>query len=189
MFNRTTMFVVLALSACLFTSPAPAQCIQNADGTITCPVLAPPLPPAVAAEAKESSTAEPVGADRLTLRERRKMGFTRLNVILATRRLAARGELPSTRGLTGDDLAAARAEIKDAIAFEILGDNIQAWNETVGDGNDWGAFFEQLLAFLERLMPLILQLFGGLALDATLTPTTSVADCVPVVGPPVMLAA
>lgn len=191
--NRIAMFMVLGVFACLTATDAPAQCVWNPDGSITCPTLAPPLPPAVAAEAADRSIqADTVTADRLTIRERRKMGFTRLNAIRAATKLAKAGQLPSTNGLSGDELEAAKAEIKEAIAAEILGENVKAWQETVGDGRDWSAFFQALLDFLEQFMPILLQIlnmFGGFAQDAILTPAVTVADCVPVVGPPVMLAA
>jgi hypothetical protein len=182
------MFIVLLSAAVLLGCPvlAPAQspdrCVQNADGTwtcpglngttVTCPILAPPLPAALAAEAAATSPEEPAtAADRLTLRQRREMGFTRLAAIRAAARLVREGALPSTRGLVGEDLAAAEAEIKEAIAAEILGDNIQAWQSNVQDGRDFSAFFEALMAFLEKILPLILQLFGGLAQNAPLVPT------------------
>jgi len=177
------MLALVAIATC-----ASAQCITNPDGTITCPVLAPPLPVVQAAAAD----ATPTAADRLTLRERRAMGFTRVAVIRATMKLARSGELPSTKGLSGADLEAARAEVKEAIAAEIMGENIAAWKTSVKADRDWSAFFESFIAFLEKLMPLILQLidmFGGLAQDAVLTPTFSLADAVPIGTPPIGLAA
>ena len=120
------------------------------------------------------------------------MGFTRVAVIRATMKLARSGELPSTKGLSGADLEAARAEVKEAIAAEIMGENIAAWKTSVKADRDWSAFFESFIAFLEKLMPLILQLidmFGGLAQDAVLTPTFSLADAVPIGTPPIGLAA
>jgi hypothetical protein len=136
-------------------------CVFNADGTMSCPVFAPQLPQSVLAQAV-AAKADPTPDDnQLSLRQRREMGFTRLAVIRATTRLARAGQLPSTRGLSGEDLAAAREEIKDAVAAEIMGDNVQAWASA---GADWESFFAQLLAFLEKLMPIILQLisiFGG----------------------------
>ena len=190
MVGRISMFI--ALTAIMVAGgPAMGQCTLNADGSITCPVLAPQLPAAAAASAAaEWAQDDPAAiADRLTLRERRAMGFTRLNAIRAAMKLARAGQLPSTQGLTGEDLEAAKAEIKEAIAAEILGENVKAWQDTIGDGRDWGAFFQALLDFLEQFMPILLQIlnmFGGLSQNAILTPTASLADLVPVVGPPVM---
>jgi hypothetical protein len=74
-----------------------------------------------------------------------------------------------------------------------MAENVEAWGAEAQAGDrDWSSFFESLASFLERIMPLIQQLidiFGGFAHDATLTPTTGLADCVPVVSPPIMLAA
>lgn len=199
--NFVCFAAVVAMS---LTCPTPGMAqlsVQNADGTITitAPTLAPPLTDAVAAEAAAQSVQDDaVTADRLTLRQRRKLGFTRLDAIRAATKLARAGQLPSTKGLAGEDLAAAREEIKEAIAAEIMGNNIQAWATTVADGDvadgnrDWTAFFQALLDFLEQFMPILLQilnLFGGFAQDAALTPTVTVADLVPVAGPQVMILA
>lgn len=190
--NRIAMFMIVGLLACLMAADAPAQCVTNPDGSITCPTLAPPLPAVVAAEAAAGSEQDPpITADQLSVRERRKLGFTRLHGVVATIKLARQGVLRSPRGLTGEDLEAAEAEIREAIAVEIMGDNLASWDEVIRD-RDWKAFLDALADFFERIMPIILEIierFGGLAQDAALTPTVTVANCVPVVGPPVMLAA
>ena len=196
------MFSVLAvLFASLFVSPLPAEPPAQPEAVVVCQTLAPPLPAAATDQAAGKATADKDedAVDGLTWRERRKLGLTRMNVARVTIRLSRQGELPSTAGLSGEDLDAARAEIKDAVSAEIMAENPEAWAELIqsktvqdDDGRNWAEFLDALASFFERLMPLIEQLmewFGTFAHNAIPTPTTGVADCVPVVSPLLSLAA
>ncbi len=93
------------------------------------------------------STANVVGA--MSRRDRRRLGFTRRNVIQSARKLARNGELA---GLDDED-------IKDAIAADIVSENIGAWGEVIGD-QDWGGFFDSLIAFIEKILPLIMKILA-----------------------------
>ncbi len=202
---RTTMFSVLAvLLICLFVSHVPAEPPTQPEAVVVCQTLAPPLPTAATDQAAGGAIAEEDkdAVDGLTWRERRKLGMTRMNVARVTIRLSRQGELPSTAGLSGEDLDAARAEIKDAVEAEIMAENPEAWAEVLqakvqadlgdGDGRDWDAFFEALSSFLDSLMPFLetlIELFGSFAQNAILTPMTGIVDCVPVISPHVGLAA
>ncbi len=200
--SRTTMFSVLAvLFVAVFVSHLPAEPPTQPEALVVCQTLAPPLPTGATDQAADKATSDKDedAVDGLTWRERRKLGMTRMNVARVTIRLTRQGGLPSTAGLSGEDLDAARAEIKDAVSAEIMAENPEAWaaliqSKTVqdGDGRDWQAFLDALASFFERLMPLIEQLmqwFGTFAHNAIPTPVTTVADCVPVVSPPLTLAA
>ncbi len=200
--SRIMMFSVLAvLFASLFVSHLPAEPPTQPEALVVCQTLAPPLPTAATDQAAGDATVDKDKdtVDGLTWRERRKLGLTRMNVARVTIRLSRQGELPSTAGLTGEDLDAARAEIKDAVSAEIMAENPEAWAQLIqsktvqdDDGRNWAEFLDALASFFERLMPLIEQLmewFGTFANNAIPTPTTGVADCVPVVSPPLSLAA
>ena len=203
--SRIMMFSVLAvLFASLFVSPLPAEPPAQPEAVVVCQTLAPPLPAAATDQAAGDATADKDedAVDGLTWRERRKLGLTRMNVARVTIRLSRQGELPSTAGLSGEDLDAARAEIKDAVEAEIMAENPEAWAEVLqakvqadlgdGDGRDWEAFFEALSSFLDSLMPFLetlIELFGSFAQNAILAPMTGIADCVPVVSPLLSLAA
>ena len=200
--SRIMMFSVLAvLFASLFVSNLPAEPPTQPEAVVVCQTLAPPLPAAATDQAAGKATADKDedAVDGLTWRERRKLGLTRMNVARVTIRLSRQGELPSTAGLSGEDLDAARAEIKDAVSAEIMAENPEAWAELIqsktvqdDDGRNWAEFLDALASFFERLMPLIEQLmewFGTFAHNAIPTPTTGVADCVPVVSPLLSLAA
>lgn len=173
--NRISMFIAAALVALLclpvYSADNP-QCVINADGSISCPELAPPVSATVdaAAAAEEEREAE---AGRLTFRERRKLGLTFRNVLRTARQLNAAGELSSA-----EDVAAGQ------IAFAIAAESPKAYADPAVD---WDA----ILAFLEGLMPIILQLieiFNSFG-QAVLPTVTTLADAVPIVAPPAMLAA
>lgn len=85
---------------------------------------------------------EPLG--QLTIRQRRAMGLTVVGVIRAGRELSRRGDITATT----DPTAMARL-----IAEEIAMSNPKAWSDNV-DAIDWDA----IIAFIERLIPLILKL-------------------------------
>lgn len=153
---RISMFIAAMLVALVcvpaFAADDAPQCVVNPDGSISCPQLAPQLPASAAAGEGDTE------AGRIGLLQRRRLGMTRPQVIRATIKLARAGELPSTVGLSGAELEAAKAEIKEAVTAEIMGENLPAWQEADPTGAEWGEFFEQFAAFLERIMPLILQL-------------------------------
>lgn len=95
--------------------------------------------------------AETVGA--IGLIERRKLGLTFTNALRTARRLKAEGVLIE------DDPHEAAAQVAAAMVAE----NPAAFKAAAGA--DWESFFAQLIAFFEKIMPLILQLitiFGGL---------------------------
>lgn len=79
----------------------------------------------------------------LTLRERREMGLTVLNIAQVARELKQSGDI---------DAQTSQAEIAAAIAIKLESKNPQAF----GAGVDWDA----ILAFIERLLPLILKLIA-----------------------------
>ena len=85
--------------------------------------------------------------------ERRKLGLTFGNALRVARKLHAEGALVT------DDPQMAAAQVAAAMVAE----NPAAFQAAAGA--DWGTFFEQLIAFFEKIMPLILKLieiFGGI---------------------------
>lgn len=100
----------------------------------------------VLAQAK-AVEAEAETASRLGIIERRKLGLTFANALRIARKLHAEGTL------VDDDSETAAAQVAAAMVAE----NPQAFKAVAGE-RDWSAFFDQLIAFLEKLMPLILQL-------------------------------
>jgi hypothetical protein len=151
------MFMVLGLLACLMVADAPAQCVKNADGTITCPVLAPPLPPAVAAEAAASQSSATVdeaavyqanldeAAGRLEKRQRRAIGVTLRSCLSHAIDLAKAGVLDHENA----DIAAGQ------IALSMNAEDPRAFA-----GADWDA----ILAFIEKLIPIIMAFLSMLGL-------------------------
>lgn len=81
---------------------------------------------------------------RLTIRQRRQMGLTVLGVLRAAKELQRRGEIARDTD---------PKEIARAVAEEIALANSKAWSDNVG-AIDWDA----ILAFIEKLIPLILKL-------------------------------
>ena len=81
---------------------------------------------------------------RLTIRQRRQMGLTVLGTMRAARELARRGEI--SRDMDSKAMAS-------AIAEEIMFSNARAWSDNAV-AIDWDA----ILAFIEKLLPLILML-------------------------------
>lgn len=85
---------------------------------------------------------------RLGRRERRKLGMTIGGVRRAVKQLEADGDLDKA------DVSGTAAQVLGILH----GKDPQAYVEAMGD-RDWGAFFEALLAFLEKILPLILTFF------------------------------
>ena len=81
---------------------------------------------------------------RLTVRQRRQMGLTFLGTLGAARELARRGEIHKDMD---------RKEISALIAEEIMATNAKAWADNAA-AIDWDA----IIAFIEKLIPLILKL-------------------------------
>lgn len=86
-------------------------------------------------------------AERFGLLDRRRLGLTLPALIPIVKQLQAES------ALTGDPSADAAA-----LAQYLLAQNQQTFREAAG--RDWQAFFEALLAFLEKVIPLILQLIA-----------------------------
>ena len=93
---------------------------------------------------------------RLGVLERRKLGLTFGNALRIARKLHSEGSLIS------DDAQTAAAQVAAAMVTE----NPELFKTAVADGQrNWEEFFNSLISFLEKLMPLILQLieiFGAL---------------------------
>ena len=90
---------------------------------------------------------ETVEGRGLTIVQRRKLGLTLGNCLRSARKLRRSGELSDD-----PDIAAGQ------IAADLAGENPSAFG-------DPGIDFEAILAFIERLLPLIMQLisiFGGI---------------------------
>jgi len=111
--------------------PAAAQTTWAAPAEATAVDQAP-------APAPEADQAEPAG--RLGFLERRKLGLTFRAVLKTAKELKADGQLDTEN----PDIAAAQVTAK------ILGENPQAFEKA---GVDW----EAILAFIEAIVPLILQ--------------------------------
>jgi len=103
------------------------------------------------ADAKAEAQAPMAKRDRVTIRERRELGLTFRNVRRVLEDLEAEGVLER------DDVSGTAVQVLDRLVQEDPDKFITAACE--GD-RDWGAFFESLIAFLERLLPLIIQIFG-----------------------------
>lgn len=85
--------------------------------------------------------------ERLGLLDRRRLGLTLPALIPVVKELQAAGVL------SGDPSTDAAA-----VAQYLLEKNEQLYREAAG--RDWQAFFEALLAFLEKVIPLILKLIS-----------------------------
>ena len=93
---------------------------------------------------------------RLGVIERRKLGLTFGNALRVARKLHSEGSLVT------DDSQTAAAQVAAAMVAE----NPELFKATVADGErNWEEFFNSVVSFLEKLMPLILRLieiFGAL---------------------------
>lgn len=151
-----TMAVCCSLAVC---SELAAQTVSGEPVVVTpaTPTLAPPLPAQVAAEAAKASATERAvmanedgelpnadGKRRLTRKERQDLGLTWLNVHQKAKELYQAGEISS-------DMS--RAEIAALIFGRIALDHPTAFADPTVD---WDA----ILAFIEAILPLILQIIG-----------------------------
>jgi hypothetical protein len=84
-------------------------------------------------------------AKRLTWRQKRELGLTRGNIIRTARQMHKDGELD----LDDPD------GLVNQVVEEIMSENPQAYEDL--EAVDWDAIF----AFLEKLLPLLIMLFGG----------------------------
>lgn len=84
---------------------------------------------------------------RLGVLERRKLGLTFGNAVRIASKLHRDGSLVT------DDSQTAAAQVAAAMVAE----QPVAFREAVGE-RDWEEFFSALISFLEKMMPLILQL-------------------------------
>jgi len=87
----------------------------------------------------------------LGLLQRRRLGLTVANVAAKVRELEKAGALT---GIVAVDAA--------AVAQALLNENPELYQKEAG--RDWQEFFDALISFLEKLIPLILKLieiFGG----------------------------
>lgn len=93
---------------------------------------------------------------RLGVIQRRKLGLTFENALRVAKKLHQEGTLVT------DDAQTATAQVAAAMVAE----NPETFKAAASeDGRDWEQFFNALVSFLEKLMPLILQLieiFGGI---------------------------
>lgn len=131
--RRTGTILGLTLAATLLlgrTEPAGRLVAEAAWSTTE-----PATPPAAAAAPRRT----------LTLREARALGVTFATVKRAVEELRNSGDL---------DAAASRAEVAALVADRLAEQNAAAFRAAAG--LDWDA----LLAFIEKLLPLILRLLG-----------------------------
>lgn len=135
---------LLLLVILLLTIPASAQTVVTPPaGAVTAPAAAPaPATPAVKPAAP---------TERLGLLKRIKLGLTVKNLTPIVKDLKAKGELTGDSSV--DSITVAKA---------LMEKNPQLFKAEAGA--DWEEFFDALISFLEKLLPLILQLieiFGG----------------------------
>ena len=147
------LLIIAAIGNALFAEPEPITI--SVDGTVA--------PPAFTAELVEAEDASLVAATQklnaMSIGEQRRLGITFRNVRRVTKELQREGVL--TRGDRRGNAALVMARI--------IEENPQAYEEcraSYGDtedgDKDWSAFFEALIAFLEKLIPLFM-MFGGLS--------------------------
>ena len=84
-------------------------------------------------------------AEKLSRREMRRMGLTVLNVRRRARQMAIAGEI--TADMSHD-------QIRDIVIDDLMGDEPGAWRNV--SAPDWDA----ILAFITKLLPLILQIIA-----------------------------
>ena len=84
-------------------------------------------------------------SEKLSRREMRRMGLTVLNVRRRARQMAIAGEI--TADMSHD-------QIRDIVIDDLMGDEPGAWRNV--SAPDWDA----ILAFITKLLPLILQIIA-----------------------------
>ena len=131
--RRTGTILGLTLAATLLLGRTDPTCRLVAEAAWS--ASEPATPPAVPAAPRRS----------LTLREARALGVTLAAVRKAVEDLRTSGDL---------DAAASRAEVAALVADRLAEQNAAAFRGA--EGLDWDA----LLAFIEKLLPLILRLLG-----------------------------
>jgi len=151
--ERTILCLAAVLLVALIPAVANSQAIPFAAPEAVAPQTATAIPGMV--DVDEPAAEQPkVNADgekcnafgqrRLSIRERRALGLTWRNVFQTTRDLYQDGEIDS-------DMA--RGTIAAMVFTEIAGENPKAFADP---SVDWDA----ILAFIEEILPLILQLIG-----------------------------
>lgn len=132
------------LPVCFLADERPAT-QWNAEGTVLT-VAAPSEMTERSAEKTVKATPAIGGVfDRLGLLERWRLGLTIRNVGDAAKKAVEEGRITPDMP---NSVAAA------VIAQDLVAANGEAYFAAAG--RDWAAFFEQLLAFLEKILPLIL---------------------------------
>lgn len=150
MLRRVVLIVsVVSLVACIaLPTLADRPAAQwNAEGTVLT-VAAPARAPAAPAEVAAAEAPEGP-RDRLGLLQRRRLGLTVAAVAEAHRAAVADGEID-------EDMPASVRSI--VVAERLVAANPQGYAAEAG--RDWAEFFEQLLAFIEKLLPIIMLFFA-----------------------------
>jgi len=101
-------------------------------------------------ESKPMAAEDPTAAvNRLGFFERRQLGLTLVNVGRVMKQLKEAGEI--TDGMDAATIAA-------AVANAMVAENPEGFKAAAG--RDWQIFFEAVIAFLEKFIPLLLTILG-----------------------------
>lgn len=145
------MFKWLIVFLCVFaiTSTAYSQVIAPPAGTKPATVQVKQVPAAPGVKVYTPK------AQRLGLFKRRKLGLTIKNITPIVKQLDADGQL------TGEASVDAVT-----VAQKLIAENPQGFKDAAGNQpGDWQEFFDALIDFLEKLIPIIqmlISLFGGI---------------------------
>ena len=123
-----------------------------------------PEPVTVANETADAAEAVEGRRIRIGIVQGRRMGLTAVRLLPLLRELDDRGELDDVKDLPRRDRNHAIAHLLAAEYVQVESELVQSEGREMGlaTERDWSAFFQALADFLERIMPLIMLLFGGL---------------------------
>ncbi len=136
--------VCMAMCMMMMESVSQAQSVAGPSVTLTAAAPLPATATVQSAVNADGEMANAMGQRRLSLRERRELGITWANVHAKAKELYQSGEI---------DADMSRAEIAAMVFSQIAADNPQAFADA---SVDWDA----IIAFIEAILPLILQIIG-----------------------------
>lgn len=105
-----------------------------------------------------------IGGKRLSLKKRRELGITRQGVRRILKGMAKSGELVVSANsneelyeVGGVFCSKQVPDLAVDVAFALVARNRDAYCKVAAPGRDWESFFDALIAFIERVLPLIMQ--------------------------------
>lgn len=156
----TAAVILIAAAGLLFLAGTSAAADQGGSdrGVVTWGDAAADAAPEVVTEAVEGRRI------RIGIVQGRRMGLTAVRLLPLLRELDARGELDDVKDLPRRERNHAIANLLAAEYVQVESELVESEGRAMGltTERDWASFLQAFADFLERIMPLIMLLFGGL---------------------------